>query len=30
VVLGWDWWNAIPLGTLDGGWVDVLYSALTM
>jgi hypothetical protein len=30
VVLGWDWWNAIPLGTLGGAWVDVLYSALTM
>ncbi len=22
--LGWSWWNAKPLGTLDGGWIKVL------
>ncbi|MBT8485076.1 MAG: hypothetical protein HKO59_17320 [Phycisphaerales bacterium] len=25
VFLGWDWSHAWPLGTQDGGWVDVLH-----
>jgi plastocyanin len=28
IFLGWDWNNAIPLGTDDNGWLDVLNSAL--
>jgi RTX calcium-binding nonapeptide repeat (4 copies) len=24
VVLGWDWYDAQPLGTQDGGWLEVL------
>ncbi|MBF0346438.1 MAG: FG-GAP repeat protein, partial [Magnetococcales bacterium] len=27
--LGWDWNQAAPLGTLDGGWIDVLNRGLT-
>ncbi|NES74546.1 MULTISPECIES: PEP-CTERM sorting domain-containing protein [unclassified Okeania] len=27
--LGWDWFNAVPLGSVDGGWPTVLDSALT-
>jgi hypothetical protein len=30
VVLGWDWYNAWPLGTNNGGWVNVLYAAVDM
>jgi hypothetical protein len=30
VVLGWDWFNAWPLGAADSGWIDVFYSALLM
>jgi hypothetical protein len=27
VLLGWDWYDALPVGTQDGGWLDVLISA---
>lgn len=26
--LGWDWWNAAPVGSQDGGWLQVLDSAV--
>jgi autotransporter-associated beta strand protein len=26
--VGWSWTNAVPMGTLDGGWVDVFDSAV--
>lgn len=29
VFLGWDWNNALPLGTADNGWLEVLNSAMT-
>ncbi len=25
--LGWDWWDAAPIGGNDGGWLEVLASA---
>ncbi|MEY2408765.1 MAG: large repetitive protein, partial [Verrucomicrobiota bacterium] len=28
VYLGWNWENAVPLGSQDGGWLQVLNSAL--
>jgi hypothetical protein len=28
VYMGWDWFDAIPIGTLDGGWVPVLNEAM--
>jgi len=28
VILGWDWYNAAPVGTEDGGWSDVLDAAI--
>jgi hypothetical protein len=28
IFLGWDWNNALPLGTADNGWIDVLNSAM--
>ena len=28
IFLGWDWWNAAPRGTQDGGWLTVLESAV--
>jgi hypothetical protein len=27
VILGWDWFNAQPVGTQDGGWLEVLDTA---
>lgn len=27
--LGWDWFEAAPVGTVDGGWNDVLDRAVT-
>jgi hypothetical protein len=27
IVIGWDWFNAVPRGGNDGGWVDVLGRA---
>jgi len=24
ISLGWDWFDAVPTGTLDNGWIDVL------
>jgi hypothetical protein len=26
--LGWDWFNAVPLGSEDGGWIEVLGRAV--
>ncbi len=28
IFLGWDWYNAYPIGTADGGWLTVLESAV--
>ena len=28
IFLGWDWYNAFPQGTLNGGWLTVLQSAM--
>jgi Bacterial Ig domain/Immunoglobulin I-set domain/Immunoglobulin domain len=28
VFLGWDWWNAAPMGTQDGGWLETLGNAV--
>lgn len=28
VYLGWDWYNALPVGAQDGGWFDVLARAV--
>src|SRR5207249_3630288 len=28
IYLGWDWYNAVPIGTQDGGWLTVLESAV--
>jgi hypothetical protein len=28
VALGWDWYDAIPRGSQDGGWLDVLGRAV--
>lgn len=30
VLLGWDWYNAAPFGSQDGGWIDVLRRALLL
>lgn len=27
VIMGWDWFDAIPLGLTDGGWLEVLARA---
>lgn len=27
VVLGWDWYDAVPVGSQDGGWLEVLRRA---
>lgn len=24
IVMGWDWFSAVPLGTVDSGWIEVL------
>ncbi|MFZ2644495.1 MAG: M36 family metallopeptidase, partial [Verrucomicrobiia bacterium] len=29
VFLGWDWYDAAPVGSQDGGWLQVLSSAVT-
>lgn len=29
IYLGWDWFDAAPTGTQDGGWLSVLNSAVT-
>jgi uncharacterized repeat protein (TIGR01451 family) len=26
--IGWDWYNAVPIGSQDGGWLSVLQSAV--
>ncbi len=28
IYLGWGWWNAIPVGTQDGGWMDILDASI--
>lgn len=28
VLLGWDWYNAAPYGSADGGWLEVLRRAI--
>lgn len=28
VTLGWDWYNAAPHGSQDGGWIEILRRAL--
>jgi hypothetical protein len=30
VFLGWDWFNAVPNGSEDGGWLSVLNAAVTL
>lgn len=30
VFLGWDWYNAAPVGTQNGGWLTVLQSAVSL
>lgn len=30
IFLGWDWYNAEPIGSVDGGWLQVLYTAMTL
>lgn len=29
IFLGWDWYDAAPIGSQDGGWLQVLASAVT-
>ena len=29
VYLGWDWWEGTPVGALNGGWLEVLQSAVS-
>jgi len=29
IFFGWDWYNAQPTGTLDGGWLDVMDRAVS-
>ena len=29
VFLGWDWYNAMPIGSQNGGWLQALSSAVT-
>lgn len=28
VLIGWDWWQAAPHGSQDGGWLEILRRAL--
>jgi hypothetical protein len=28
ILLGWDWFDAAPVGTQDGGWISVLRSSV--
>lgn len=30
IFLGWDWYDAEPIGNTDGGWLQVLYTAMTL
>jgi len=30
IYIGWDWYNAEPIGEGDGGWLQVLYTAVTL
>src|SRR5262249_37595118 len=28
IYMGWNWYNAVPRGSQDGGWVEVLADAM--
>lgn len=28
IYLGWGWWNAQPVGSQDGGWMDILEASI--
>ena len=28
IILCWDWYDAVPTGSQDGGWLEVLYRAM--
>ncbi len=28
IIFGWDWFDAAPIGSQDGGWIDALSAAL--
>jgi len=28
VLIGWNWYNAAPHGSQDGGWLEILRRAL--
>ena len=30
IYLGWGWWNALPNGTQDGGWLSILEAAINI
>ena len=30
IFIGWDWFDAEPIGEGDGGWLQVLYTAVTL
>jgi len=30
IYLGWGWWNALPSGTQDGGWMSILETAINI
>ncbi len=30
IYLGWGWWNAIPNGTQDGGWMSILEASINL
>jgi len=30
IIIGWDWYDAAPLGSQNGGWLDVLETAINL
>ncbi len=30
IIMGWDWYDAAPVGSQDGGWLTVLQTALNL